>query len=449
MRDIIDGFARHPIRIVPVGFAAAILTVAGLLMLPIAQTAPGSTGWLDALFTGTSAITVTGLITLDTPAHWSTFGEGVIMAAMQVGGLGIMTSAAFLGLLVSKRLGLRTRLMAQAELHPTVELGELRGVILRAFAIAGIVEFLVSIALSLRFHFGYGMGRFEAFWQGLFHGVSAFNNGGFSLFSDSLMGFAHDPWIIAPVSAAAILGGLGMPVIFEVTRRGWGRRKWTLHSKMTLTGTGILFLGGWFVFLAFEWSNPGTLGPMGWHEKLLPSFFQSAMLRTTGFNSIDVGQMQEHSLLVSIVLMFIGGGAASTAGGIKVTTFFVLLWVIWSEVRGEPDASAFRTRLSGAVIRQSLTIALVYVALNAAAVMTLTALQPEFSLHQTLFEVTSALATVGQSTGITADLNSVSKTLVTVLMFVGRIGPVLLATALAVRNRTRLYRYPEGRPLVG
>nr|QZD57719.1 TrkH family potassium uptake protein [Glycomyces sp. TRM65418] len=418
-------------------------------MLPIAQADPGGTTVLDAVFTATSAITVTGLATVDTPVHWTGFGEAVIMVAMQVGGLGIMTSAAFMGLLVSKRLGLRSRLMAQAELHSALNLGDLRGVIFRAFAVAGIVEAAVALVLALRFHYGYGMGRGEAAWQGLFHGVSAFNNGGFSLFSDSLMSFANDPLVIVPITAASIIGGLGMPVIFEVTRRGWGRKRWTLHTKMTLAGTTILFAGGFVVFLAFEWANPATFGPMGWHEKTLSAFFQSAMLRTTGFNSIDVGAMEDHSVLVSIVLMFIGGGSASTSGGIKVTTFFVLLWVIWSEVRAEPDASAFRTRLSVNVIRQALTIALLYVAVNVTAVVAMTLLHPEFALHESAFEVASALATVGQSTGLTAELDAASKVLIIALMFIGRIGPVLLATALAIRTRRRLYHYPEGRPLVG
>ena len=449
MNRLFFAVTRRPIRLIPISFAVAIAGAAVLLMLPVAHEEPGATHWIDAVFTATSAITVTGLSTLDVPVHWSGFGEAVILLCMQVGGLGIMTSAAFMGLLVSKRLGLRTRLMAQAELSSEVNLGDLRGLLLRAFAVTGAVEVLAAIVMTLRFHYGYGMSTGEALWQGVFHGVSSFNNGGFSLFSDSVIGFADDPWIIGPISVAAIIGGLGMPVLFEMARRGWGRRKWTLHTKMTLTGTTILLVGGFFVFLAFEWSNPATLGPMGWQDKLLPAFFQSAMLRTTGFNSIDVSQMETHSLLVSIVLMFIGGGAASTAGGIKVTTFFVLLWVIWSEIRGEPDVSAFRTRLSPAVIRQALTIALVYVAINAAGVLVMSEIHPRFQLHDVIFEVTSALATVGQSTGLTFELNWLSKSLVIVLMFVGRIGPVVLATAMAIRTRRRLYRYPEGRPLVG
>ncbi|GAB3998288.1 hypothetical protein GCM10029992_23690 [Glycomyces albus] len=206
---------------------------------------------------------------------------------------------------------------------------------------------------------------------------------------------------------------------------------------------------GFFFFLILEWSNPATLGPFSWNDKLLPALFQSVMPRSTGFNSIDVGEMHVSSMLGAIVLMFIGGGSASTAGGIKVTTFFVLLWVIWSEVRGEPDASAFRTRLSDAVVRQALSVALVYVAFIAAGVFLMQLFDPHQDLAHIMFEATSAGATVGQSAGVTEELSDPSKVVSIVLMYGGRIGPVLFATSLAIRSRHRLYRYPEGRPLVG
>ncbi|GAB3236609.1 potassium transporter TrkG [Glycomyces halotolerans] len=449
MSNFFNWFTRHPVRLVPAGFAIAIAITTALLLLPISLADPGETGFIDALYIGTSAITVTGLVTLDTGTHWTVFGEGVLMIAMQIGGLGIMASAAFLGLIVSKRLGLRSRLMAQAETNRAINMGDVKGVLLRAVLVMATVELITATLLALRFYFGYGYGRFSAIWQGLFHGISAFNSGGFSLFSNSMENFVHDPLIIGPITIAAIIGGLGMPVLFELARRNWGHRKWTLHTKMTLTGTTILFAAGFFLFLLFEWSNPATLGPFAWHDKLLPATFQAVMPRSTGFNSIEVGQLQSHSMLVAIVLMFIGGGSASTAGGIKVTTFFVLLWVIWSEVRGEPDASAFRTRLSEAVIRQALSVALVYVAFIATGVFLLQMFEPHIDLVHIMFEATSAGATVGQSTGITADLSGPSKAVSIVLMYGGRIGPVLFATSLAIRTRQRLYRYPEGRPLVG
>jgi trk system potassium uptake protein len=447
LRAVLDGFLRRPVRIVPVAFAVAILAAAGLLLLPAAQTEPG-TSFVDALFTATSAIAVTGLVTVDTPTHWSGFGEAVILVCMQLGGLGIMTTAAFLGMLVSRRLRLRAKLMTQAELHPSISLGDMKSVLRFAIMYTLMVEVAAAVVLALRFRLAYGFGWGESTWHGVFHSVAAFNNAGFALFSDSIIGFATDPWISLPLAFGTILGGLGIPVVYELSLRRRPRR-WTLHTKMTLFATALLLVGGWFVLLALEWSNPGTFGQFAWHERFLPAFFQSAVLRTSGFNSIDVGQLGDDSLLVSMVLMFIGGGSASTAGGIKVTTFFLLMWVIWAEIRGERDASAFRRTLPTPVVREALAVALVYLALNVAAVMLMQRFEPGITLAPIMFEVVSAAATVGQSTGITYDLGDPSKWLLIVVMFGGRIGPVLFATSLAMRTRKRLYRFPETRPLVG
>jgi trk system potassium uptake protein len=417
-------------------------------MLPVAQADPGDTRFIDALFTGTSAISVTGLITVDTPTHWSGFGEAVILVCMQLGGLGVMTTAAFLGMLVSRKLRLRSKLMTQAELHPSISLGDVRSVLRFAILYTLIVEVATAVVLALRFRFAYGFGAGDSTWHGVFHSVAAFNNAGFALFSDSIIGFATDPWISMPLILGTILGGLGIPVVYELSRRQRVRR-WTLHTKMTLFGTAVLLFGGWLVLLALEWSNPATFGQFAWHERFMPAFFQSAVLRTSGFNSIDVGQLNDDSLLVSMVLMFIGGGSASTAGGIKVTTFFLLIWVIWAEIRGEQDASAFRRRLPMHVVREALTVALVYLALNVAAVLLMQRFESDLMLAPIMFEVVSAAATVGQSTGITYDLTDPSKWLLSVVMFGGRIGPVLFATSLAMATRKRLYRFPETRPLVG
>ncbi|MDA1361392.1 TrkH family potassium uptake protein [Glycomyces luteolus] len=448
LRAILDGFIRQPVRIVPVAFAAGILAATGLLMLPVAQADPGSTRFVDALFTATSAIAVTGLVTVDTPTHWSGFGEAVILGCMQLGGLGIMTTAAFLGMLVSRKLRLRSKLMTQAELHPSISLGDVRSVLRFAMLFTLVVEGTFAAILALRFHFAYDLGAGEATWHGVFHSVAAFNNAGFALYSDSIIGFATDPWISLPLAFGTVLGGLGIPVVYELLRRR-SQLTWSLHTKMTLAGTAVLLFGGWLVLLALEWSNPGTFGQFAWHERFLPAFFQSAVLRTSGFNSIDVGQLNDDSLLVSMVLMFIGGGSASTAGGIKVTTFFMLMLVIWAEIRGERDASAFRRSLPMPVVREALTVALVYLALNVVAVMLMQRFEPDIMLAPIMFEVVSAAATVGQSTGITYDLGDPSKWLLAIVMYGGRIGPVLFATSLAMATRKRLYRYPETRPLVG
>ncbi|MEU5153985.1 potassium transporter TrkG [Glycomyces sp. NPDC021274] len=429
------------------------MIAAGLLALPIAQTEPGGTRFVDTLFTAASAISVTGLITVDTPTHWTGFGEAVILGCMQLGGLGIMTTAAFLGLLVSRRLRLRSKLMTQAELHPSISLGDVKSVLRFAVLFTLIVEVATAAVLALRLHVAYGFGPGAATWHGAFHSVAAFNNAGFALYSDSAIGFATDPWISLPLALGGVLGGLGIPVVYELSRRSLrkGPRAWSLHTKMTLAGTAVLLFGGWLVLLVLEWGNPGTFGQYPWQDRFLPAFFQSAVLRTSGFNSIDVGQLNDDSLLVSMALMFIGGGSASTAGGIKVTTFFLLMMVIWAEIRGERDASAFRRRLPTPVVREALTVALVYLALIVAAVLLMQRFEPDIMLAPIMFEVVSAAATVGQSTGITYDLGDPSKWLIIVVMYGGRIGPVLFATSLAMstRKRKRLFRYPETRPLVG
>lgn len=447
MTDLVTYPKTRPIKWLPIGFLGAIAVCTALLSLPQARSDSAGPGFVEALFTATSATTVTGLVVVDTETYWSTFGQLVIIGFIKLGGFGIMTASALLGLLVSRRINIQSRLATQSEVVSGT-LGKIRPLLVKAFVISVVVEVAVGTALAVRFATAYEMGLGEAAWKGFFHGVSAFNSGGFSLFSNSLSSFATDPLVTVPIIAAAVIGGLGVPVIFEIVRRGHGRKKWSLHTKLTLVGTSFLFVGGFMVFLLFEWTNPNTLGGFSWNDRFLPALFQSVVARSSGFNSIEVGEMHEHSQLSSIILMFIGGGSASTAGGIKVTTFFLLLAVIWAEVRGEPDVSLFRTRVSNAVIRQALSIALLYVAFIAFGTLLVQGLT-DHNLLPVLFEVTSAAATVGQSTGITAELNSLSHVILSFLMFVGRVGPIAIATALAVRHRPRRYRFPEDRPIVG
>ncbi|PRY54175.1 TrkH family potassium uptake protein [Glycomyces artemisiae] len=444
----VKAFFRHPGRLIPLLFMGVILAGTLLLLLPVAHLGDNRTSFADALFTSTSAVSVTGLAVVDTPVHWSWFGQFVIMLLFQIGGFGIMTSAVLMALLVTHKLGLRTKLATRMEVSQALNLGDFKAILLRTIVFSLICEAIMALALAIRFStLDFGLG--DAVWYGVFHSVSSFNNAGFALFSDSLMSYATDPWICVPVALGSILGALGMPVIYEVTRRHWGRRQWSVHTKLTLIGSAILIVGGWAAYLVIEWSNPATFGQWPWYDRILPAFFQSAMVRASGFNSIDVGAMREDSLLASIILAFIGGGSASTAGGIKVTTFFLLLLVIWAEVRGEPDVTVFRRRIDPPVIREALTVALVYVACNAFGVFLMQRFEPHIDLTSIMFEVTSAFATMGQSTGITYDLSEPSVWLLTIAMYTGRVGPVLFAASLALRTRKRLYRYPSARPLVG
>tara|TARA_Y100000815_G_scaffold260710_1_gene272390 strand:+ start:265 stop:1566 length:1302 start_codon:yes stop_codon:yes gene_type:complete len=429
------------------GFGLAVLVGTLLLMLPVAQTGIDWTDPVTALFTATSAVCVTGLVVVDTGTYWSTFGEVVILALIQVGGLGTMTLASLLGLAISRKLGLRARVTAATETK-AVGLGDVRGVVLGVARTSLVVELAVAVVLALRFWAAYDVSPGRAAYLGVFHSVSAFNNAGFALWPDSLVRFATDPWICLPIAASVIVGGIGFPVILELRKRLRTPRAWSMHTKMTLWATGVLLVLGTLLITANEWRNPATLGQLDTPGRLLAGFFQAVMPRTAGFNSIDFAAVNEGTLLITTVLMFIGGGSAGTAGGIKVTTFVLLLLVIWAEVRGERDVQAFDRRIGERVVRQALTIALLSVGLVTAATVVLVEIT-RMSTHLVLFEVVSAFGTVGLSTGITADVGTAGHLVLAVLMFVGRLGPITLVSALALRERQRLYHHPEGRPLIG
>ncbi|WP_110241294.1 TrkH family potassium uptake protein [Nocardioides gilvus] len=438
---------RHPAQAVVLGFAATTGLGTLLLMLPVSRSGEGGAPFVTALFTSTSAVCVTGLVIVDTPSYWSGFGEAVIMALIQVGGFGIMTFASLLGLLVWRRMGLRTRLTAAAETK-AVGLGDVRSVVKGVVKVSLVIEAATALCLTLRFWLAYDEPFRTALYHGVFHAVSAFNNAGFALYSDSLMGFVSDPWICLPISLAVIIGGVGFPVLFELRKEFRRPRTWSLHTKMTLSMTAFLLSTGTLFVIANEWSNPATLGSLDTPGRLLAGFFQAVMPRTAGFNSLDYAQMNESTLLGTSVLMFIGGGSAGTAGGIKVTTFLLLFFVIYAEVRGERNVVAFDRRIDDRAMRQALTIVLLSigaVTTSTIALMEMTAL----STHDVLFEVVSAFATVGLSTGITADLPAGGHLVLTALMFLGRLGPITLVSALAMRERQRLYELPEGRPIIG
>jgi len=435
-----------------VAFALAVLAGSLLLSLPIASEDGSAPGLVTALFTATSAVCVTGLAVVDTGTYWSGFGESVILALIQVGGFGIMTMASLLALLISGRLRLRMQLTAQAETR-SLGIGDVRRVLLGVAGTTLVVEVTVAAVLALRFRYGYGESIGRAVYLGWFHAVSAFNNAGFGLHADSITRYAGDAWVLLPIAAAVILGGVGFPVLLELLRhrhrkRTTGRSNWTLHTKLTLITSAVLLAVGTVLTCALEWNNPGTLGSHATPEKILGGFFHSAMTRTAGFNAIDIGALEASTLLMTCALMFIGGGSAGTAGGIKVTTFAVLLVAIIAEVRGEPHSVVLGRRLAAHVLRQALTVALLGMGLVMGSTLLLLSLVDE-GLAPVLFEVVSAFATVGLSTGITADLPGAGQLLLIGLMFVGRLGPITLVSALALRERTRRYELPEERPIIG
>jgi len=417
-------------------------------MLPAARAGDGHAPFVTALFTAASAVCVTGLAVVDTPTYWSVFGQVLLTVLSQIGGFGIMTMATLLSLLVSRRLGMRSRLMAQAESAGLFG-GNVGGVLIRVAAVMLASETVISVVLTLRFWLTYHYSFGRAVWEAVFHAVQAFNNAGFALYSDSLVRFVGDAWICVPLALGVLGGSIGFPVLFELAREWRTPGSWSTHARLTVWGTVLLSGIGFLVFLTFEWSNPRTLGPLSVPTKLLAAFTQDVMTRSGGFNSIDLGGMNTETIAVTNAMMFIGGGSASTAGGIKVTTFLLLAFVIWAEIRGEPDVVIRTRRIAEATQRQAITVALLGVALVASGTVLLIALTHEVPFDRALFEVTSAFATVGLSTGITPTLPPSAQIVLVVLMYVGRVGTISVGTAIALNTRRRSYRYAEERPLVG
>jgi trk system potassium uptake protein TrkH len=444
---------RNPAQLVLAAFTAFILFGTALLTLPISADGPGRISLEDALFTSTSAATVTGLASTDI-ARFSMFGELVVLALIQIGGFGIMTIGSVLAIVASNRMGLRQRMLAQAEIG-AVDPGDLRRLVLAIAKITLAVEGSLALILFVRFwQAGYEDGPIASAYSGIFHAVASFNNAGISLYSDNLAGFVTDPVVVLAVSFGFIVGGLGFPILVEFVRRtaqrraGINRTHWSLHSKITLLTTAVLLVFGPLVVMCFEWTNPATLGPLDTFDSVLAGWFQGVSPRTAGFNTVDIGGMNEPTLLVMTTLMFIGAGSASTAGGIKVTTFAVLGFVLWSEVRGNTDMNVFRRRLPANLIRQALTVALLSIGLVVGATLVLMSVE-DLSLTPALFEITSAFGTVGLSTGITGSVGITGHLLLVLVMLAGRVGPVTFVTALALRERVPAYRYPEERPIIG
>ena len=438
---------RNPIRLIPVLFLAAIIIGTVLLWLPLASEAGTAPPFMTALFTATSAVAVTGLIVVDTPTYWTPFGQIVILMLFQIGGFGIMTAATLLGIVAGRTFRLRDRMATQVE-RSRLDLGDARSVLKLVFAVTIAVEGVVLVILAARLRFGYGYDWGEAVWHGLFQAVSAFNNAGFSTYSDSMMGFQTDPIMLWPIMIAVIITALGFPVMQELRYRPFDFKHWTLHSKITVSATAVLLALGFGFILLAEWNNPDTLGPLGPGSKMLNAMFHSVMPRTAGFNSLDVGSFRDETLLANYVFMFIGGGSAGTAGGIKITTFVLLLAIVASEVRGERDAGMFGRRVSRDIERQALSVTVLaasLITLGSTIILATTELPP----RDVFFETISAFSTVGLSTGVTAELGTTGELVIIVLMFVGRVGTITVATALALGAARKPFRYPEENPIVG
>ncbi|WAB82381.1 TrkH family potassium uptake protein [Microcella daejeonensis] len=436
-----------PAQVVVLGFLAAMIAATGLLSLPIAH-APGErVDVLEAAFTAVSAVSVTGHVVVDTATAWSPFGLVVIVLFIQLGGLGIMLVASLIGLALVRRFTLRNRITTGTE-NRAVDFGDAGRLARGILATSLIIEGAVALLLAARFALEYDYPLGEALWRGGFLAISSFNNAGFAPWSDNMIGFATDPFVVLPMSIATILGGLGFPVLRQL-RKEFGRPlHWTMNTNIVLVMTAALLVLGTAYIAVLEWGNRATIGAYDAADRILVAFFHSVQTRTAGFNSVDIGQLNPETLLGMDVLMFIGGGPAGTAGGIKVTTFAVLLFILLTELRGEGAVNIFGKRLSRAVHREAITIALLSLAAVMAATTALMMIS-HLDLDVLLFEAVSAFGTVGLSTGITADLPPAGQVILMVLMLLGRLGPLTLGTALVLRQRRTLYELPKERPVIG
>ncbi len=433
-------------RAISLGFASAIGVGTALLMLPVAA-ADGGAGLTTALFTAASAVCVTGLVVVDTGTYWSGFGQVVILLLIQLGGLGLMTVASLLALTLSRRLGVRTRLVAQAETR-AARAGDVRRMVRWIVVFSLAFEAVLAAWLAGQQVAAHGRDVGSALWWGVFHAVSAFNNAGFSTEAAGLVPYAGQAGVLLPIAVAVIVGGLGFPVLVELAG-SWRRPStWTILTRIVVIGTVVLLVVPTLLILLAEWDNPGTLGPLPPGPALLTAFFTAVMPRTAGFNAIDLAAQTSDTVFLTQLLMLVGGGSAGTAGGIKVSTVGVLAFMVWAQARGERDVNVARRRVPEESQRQAvmvLGLAVSAITVGALASLALTDLPSE----SVVFEVISAFSTVGLSLGITPGLPEPVLWLLAMLMFIGRTGPVTLAAAFLTQDRGHTYRYPEERTIVG
>ncbi|WP_378955865.1 TrkH family potassium uptake protein [Pelosinus sp. sgz500959] len=434
-----------PYQILVLGFAGLILCGALLLMTPQASVSGQSLNFIDALFTATSAVCVTGLVVVDTGTYFSIFGQMVIICLIQAGGLGIMTMATLMALVMRRKIQLRERLIMQEALNQMTVSGVVR-LTQYIILITLLIEFIGGSILAVRWYADLGS---QAIYFGYWHAVSSFCNAGFDLFGNfsSLTNYVDDLTVNLTITSLIILGGIGYTVMFDV----WGNRHWSkfaLHTKLVLTTTTVLLIFGTLVILLLEMNNPDTLGPLTWQGKILGSYFQSVTPRTAGYNTVDIGKLQDATVFFMVILMFIGASPTSTGGGIKTSTIGVLMAAVWALITGKQDAEIFKRRIPQQLIYKAFSIFFIAATLIIFVTMMMS-ITENASFLRILFEVVSAFGTVGLTTGITQTLTEYGKIWIIIMMFAGRVGPVTLALALALRTRKGTVQYPEGKIIIG
>jgi len=448
LSNFAQSISDRPARLIAFSFFGIILIGAFLLTLPISVSGGNDPSFLTALFTSTSAVCVTGLIVVDTPSYFSTFGQLVVLTLIQIGGLGIMTLSAGSAFLIGKRLGISERSVLQNVLDAT-DLVALRRTLLDILKWTFAIEFIGSVILSIRFKMVLECPALDAFYLGVFHSISAFCNAGFALFSDNLMKFSPDPVINLAIMGLIVMGGLGFSVLSAINGFLQGDQKFyhDMHSLMVLSATVILIVGGTIALFALEYDKP-TLGGMPIWEKLFASAFQSVTARTAGFNTIDFGMMTQGALFLTIVLMFIGASPGSTGGGIKTTTVGTMLLALDAQMKGMPEVVLNERTIPSETIAKAFLITVISASIVVGCTFMLL-LTESFPLINILFEVVSAFGTVGLSTGITPSVSIFGKLVLIFLMFIGRIGPLTWALSFRTSSQSAKVSYPVSRILVG
>lgn len=421
------------------GFGTILTIGTVLLSLPFASESGESTPVLDALFTATSALCVTGLVVFDTQTHWSFFGEAVILALIQVGGLGYMAGASLVLWVLAGRLGVRDQYMLRLY-YGAPTMGETLTFVRRVVLYAVVCEAVGAVLLFLAFGLA-GVAWARAIWWGFFHALSAFNNAGFNVTGADLLPFADRPFVILPHALLIIFGGLGaVPVLLTLQRRSW--RRLNLDARLIFATTAFLLVAGTVFIAAAEWDNESTFGPLGFWHRLTVAFFQAVTPRTAGFSAIDLGEATEETLFFVLGLMFIGGAAGSTAGGVKVGTFAVLLAAVVAVLARREEVTAFGRRVHRAVVLQALAIVVSFLLVLFVLTVALLA-TTDFEPLATLFEVQSAMGTVGLSTGITPHLGTAGKVVLILGMLFGRFGPLVMVLEMTRTRRKSTFRLPE------
>lgn len=437
----------NAVQVLAIGFAVLILLGGIILSLPISSANGEYTNFLDSLFTSTSAVCVTGLITLDTGTHWNAFGQTVIIILIEIGGLGFMSLTTFVAILLGKKITLRDRLLMQEAMN-TFNIEGLVRMVKYVLGLTFLVQLFGALLLSTQFIPDFGLKK--GILYSLFHSASAFCNAGFDLLGNfnSLVGYSGNSVVILTISALIIIGGLGFTVLMEIYNYK-GSKRLSVNSKIVLLITGALLIGGTIVMFLLEFKNPETLGNMSLKNKVLNSFFASVTPRTAGFNSISTDGMTMAGKFSTIALMFIGGSPGSTAGGLKTATFGIIVLTVISILRGREDTEAFERRFSKETVYKAFTLFFVGMMLVIIVTMILTITEPNQSFINLLYEATSAFGTVGITTGVTQELSIVGKLVIMITMYFGRVGPLTVLLALTNRKKKTGYKYPEGKILIG